>query len=87
MRSARIGFLATIAADPAHQGRGIGSGFAPGTGARHAPDEQRVCCYLETHSADNVRLYERHGFQVMEHIENPATVPLWAMLRSPAGTS
>ena len=76
-------FLATIGVDPAHQGRGIGSALLAPALAR--ADEQRKCCYLETHLAANVRLYERHGFRVMEHIDNPATVPLWAMLRPPAG--
>jgi ribosomal protein S18 acetylase RimI-like enzyme len=75
-------FLATIGVDPALQGRGIGSALLAPVLAR--ADEQRTCCYLETHAADNVRLYERHGFRIMEHIENPATVPLWAMLRPPA---
>ncbi len=78
-------FLATIGVDPAHQGRGIGSALLAPALAR--ADEQRVCCYLETHAANNVRLYERHGFRVMEHIENPETVPVWAMLRLPARAS
>lgn len=76
-------FLATIGVDPAHQGRGIGSALMAPVLAR--ADEQRVPCYLETHTTGNVRLYERHGFRVMEHIENPTSVPLWAMLRSPGG--
>ena len=77
-------FLATIGVDPAHQGNGMGSALMAPVLAR--ADEQRMPCYLETHTADNVRLYERHGFRVMEHIENPTTVPLWAMLRPPAGS-
>jgi ribosomal protein S18 acetylase RimI-like enzyme len=77
-------FLATIGVDPAHQGRGIGSALMAPVLAR--ADEQRAPCYLETHTVDNVRLYERHGFRVMEHIENPTSVPLWAMLRPPVGT-
>jgi ribosomal protein S18 acetylase RimI-like enzyme len=76
-------FLATIGVDPAHQGRGIGSALMAPVLAR--ADEQRTPCYLETHTTGNVRLYERHGFRVMEHIENPTSVPLWAMLRPPAG--
>ncbi len=76
-------FLATIGVDPAHQGRGIGSALMAPVLAR--ADEQRTPCYLETHTTVNVRLYERHGFRVMEHIENPTSVPLWAMLRPPAG--
>jgi ribosomal protein S18 acetylase RimI-like enzyme len=75
-------FLATIGVDPAHQGRGIGSALMAPVLAR--ADESRIPCYLETHTLDNVRLYERHGFRVMEHLENPTSVPLWAMLR-PAG--
>ncbi len=82
---ARHWFLATIGVDPAHQGRGIGSALMAPVLAR--ADEERMPCYLETHTTDNVRLYERHGFRVMEHIENPTSVPLWAMLRSPAGTA
>ena len=78
-------FLATIGVDPAHQGRGIGSALMAPVLAR--ADEQRTCCYLETHSPDNVRLYERHGFRVMEHLDNPESVPLWAMLRPAAGAA
>jgi ribosomal protein S18 acetylase RimI-like enzyme len=78
-------FLATIDVDPAHQGCGIGSTLLAPVLAR--ADEQRSCCFRETHAADNVRLYERHGFRVVEHIEDPATVPLWVMLRPPAGAS
>jgi ribosomal protein S18 acetylase RimI-like enzyme len=77
-------FLATIGVDPAHQGRGIGSALMAPVLAR--ADEQRAPCYLETHTTDNVRLYERHGFHVMQHVENPTSVSLWAMLRSPVGT-
>jgi ribosomal protein S18 acetylase RimI-like enzyme len=76
-------FLATIGVDPAHQGRGIGGALMAPVLAR--ADEQRMPCYLETHTTDNVRLYERHGFRVMQHIENPTSVPLWAMLRPPTG--
>lgn len=76
-------FLAAIGVDPAHQGRGIaGALMAPGLARA---DEQRTCCYLETHVPENVRLYERHGFQVVEHLENPGTVPIWAMVRHPGG--
>jgi ribosomal protein S18 acetylase RimI-like enzyme len=78
-------FLAAIGVDPAHQRRGIGNALLAPVLAR--ADEQRMSCYLETHAADNVRLYLRHGFRVMEHLENPKTVPLWAMLRPPAGAS
>ena len=76
-------FLATIGVDPAHQGRGIGSALMAPVLAR--ADQERMPCYLETHTTANVRLYERHGFRVMEHLENPTSVPLWAMLRPPAG--
>jgi len=76
-------FLATIGVDPAHQGQGIGSALLAPVLAR--ADEQRMPCYLETHTTGNVRLYERHGFQVMERLENPTSVPLWAMRRPPAG--
>ncbi len=77
-------FLAAIGVDPSHQKRGIGSALMAPVLAR--ADEQRVSCYLETHVAGNVRLYERHGFRVMEHIENPAAVPVWAMLRPPTAS-
>jgi ribosomal protein S18 acetylase RimI-like enzyme len=75
-------FLATIGVDPAHQGRGIGSALMAPVLTR--ADQERMPCYLETHTLGNVRLYERHGFRVMEHLENPTSVPLWAMLRPPA---
>jgi hypothetical protein len=43
-----------------------------------------IACYLDTGTEGNVRFYEKHGFQVMEHGSTPSDgVQVWAMLRPP----
>ncbi|MFO0919101.1 MAG: GNAT family N-acetyltransferase [Planctomycetaceae bacterium] len=74
-------FLATLGVDPAHQGQGIGSAVLQPVLNR--ADQERTLCYLETHRPENVRLYERHGFEVQELHQSVHLPPIWAMLRKP----
>ncbi len=47
-------------------------------------DTDNIACYLETHREPNVRLYERHGFEVVCRADVPGhRVPIFAMLRKP----
>ncbi|MET0325207.1 MAG: GNAT family N-acetyltransferase [Ilumatobacteraceae bacterium] len=66
-------YLWFLGVDPAAQGRGIGSTLleaaAPGP------------AYLEATSKDNRRLYERHGFEVVDELAVGSSPPLWAMWR------
>lgn len=73
-------FLATIGVDPAQQRQGIGGTLLEPVLAK--ADEQRRSCYLETHLEDNVRLYQRHGFQIAELCEvSGHPIPVWSMVR------
>lgn len=73
-------FLATIGVDPARQRQGVGSALLEAV--LQKADSQQVSCYLETHLLDNVRLYERHGFETVRLFDVPGhTVPVWAMQR------
>lgn len=73
-------YLAVIGVHPARQGQGLGSALI-----RHALDSdpgREHPCYLETHAAKNVRLYERLGFRVTEQFQPPGhPVPIWSMRR------
>lgn len=76
-------YLAALGVRPEFQGTGLGGALLECITTR--ADQQGVACYLETHREQNVRLYERHGFQVAcrrELAEHP--VPVWAMSRPPA---
>jgi ribosomal protein S18 acetylase RimI-like enzyme len=47
-------------------------------------DEQDLPCYLETFIVDNVRFYERRGFEVVDSgVEPVSAIGYWAMKRKP----
>lgn len=74
--------LSLLAVEPAAQGQGIGSAVMQPM-LRQA-DAQGLPCYLDTHQGENVRLYQRHGFEVAERQELPGhPVPVFAMVRRP----
>lgn len=68
--------LATVGVDPARQGHGLGTVVLEAALADR-PDARVL---LETSSAANVRLYERLGFHVVEHLTG-AGPDVWVMLR------
>ncbi len=73
--------LPLIGVDPANQGRGIGSALQ-----HHVLDQcdrQQMLAYLEATSPRNVRLYERHGFEVLGGIRVADSPPIVPMLRKP----
>ncbi|QEU83758.1 GNAT family N-acetyltransferase [Streptomyces viridosporus] len=70
--------LETLGVRPSHQGRGLGSALiahALHDVSRRGAKEVR----LETSDARNVRLYERHGFQVMSRTDSGGGPAVWAM--------
>jgi len=69
-------FLATA---PADQGTGLGSGLLRHMLARC--DRDGVPAYLEATSVANRRLYERHGFVVVDEVTVSGGPTLWAMWR------
>jgi GNAT superfamily N-acetyltransferase len=79
-------YLAALGVEPEHQGQGIGGALMQPILTR--ADAQGLPCYLETHRPENVRLYQRHGFDVCCHCDVPGhPVPVWAMLRRPRPTA
>lgn len=72
-------YLSMIGADPARQGRGLGSALLAHVLA--LIDEQGLPAYLESSNPKNTPLYERFGFEVIGQIQ-PADFPgLTPMLR------
>ena len=75
-------YLAAIGVEPERQGQGVGSALMQPILA--LADRDHIACYLETHRPANVRLYERHGFDVVEHDQPPElAIGVWGMLRKP----
>ncbi len=75
-------YLAVIAVDTGLQGRGIGSALMRPMLDR--ADAERKACWLDTHQEQNVRLYQRHGFEIAERAELPGhAIPVYGMLRQP----
>lgn len=72
-------YLPLIAADPAHQGRGLGGALMERALAR--VDQDRLPAYLEASSPRNVPFYLRHGFEPMGEIKTATSPPMIAMLR------
>ncbi len=69
-----------LGVDPPLQGKGYGSQLLKEVLAEI--DSEKLPCYLETHSEENVRLYERHGFRVAEDLILPeANIRHCAMVR------
>ena len=74
--------LGPVAVDRHLQGQGFGSAML----AVHAADLDRegLAGWLETDKAENVRLYERFGYVVVEQTD-VLGVPNWFMRRAPSG--
>ena len=74
-------YLSALGVDPDLQGRGIGSAILEPVLRR--ADATGALAYLETATARNVLLYERHGFAVVEALLLPGTdIRGWLMRRS-----
>jgi ribosomal protein S18 acetylase RimI-like enzyme len=76
-------YLSVIGVDPAGQGQGVGSALMRPILERC--DREHVPASLATNLERNVRLYERHGFRVVDEVPIPkTTIPTWFMRRDPA---
>ncbi|MBY5161416.1 GNAT family N-acetyltransferase [Salsipaludibacter albus] len=71
-------YLGVLAVDPSHHRRGIGSSLLR-VGLERARADG-LAAFLETATADNVGLYERHGFVVTGEVDLPDDGPhVWFM--------
>ena len=75
-------YLWFLGVAPAQQGRGVGSSLLRRVLA--TADRREVPAYLEATSKDNVRLYERHGFEIVDELRAAGSPTLWAMWRPAA---
>jgi ribosomal protein S18 acetylase RimI-like enzyme len=74
-------YLPFIGVAPLRQGEGVGSALL-----RHALarcDREGRPAYLDATSPGSRRLYERHGFEVIDTIQVGSSPPVWPMLRTP----
>jgi len=75
-------YLAVLAVDPQHQGKGYASRLLNEMLSKI--DEDGLPCYLETDGDKNVSMYQRFGFKVLDEFVLPETKDkMVAMLRKP----
>jgi len=74
-------YLPLIGVDPALQGKGCGSRLMEHALSRCDRDKQLA--YLESSNPKNIRLYERHGFELLGTIQVGGSPPIFPMLRKP----
>lgn len=68
--------------EPDRQGQGIGSALL--TPGLQRCDRDQVPAYVDATSPRNERLYERHGFRLLDEIAPASGPPLFRMWREPA---
>lgn len=77
---ARHCYLAALAVDPLHQGKGIASALLKPMLAKL--DEDKMPCYVETQNMKNVAMYQHFGFKLLHETCMPGgDYPLYLMLR------
>ncbi len=75
-------YLQNIAVKPEEQGKGYG-GLLISTMIKKI-ESDGLPIYLETNTEKNVSIYQKYGFEILEHEIIPKSdVPLWCMLRKP----
>lgn len=75
-------YLEIIGADPSRRGQGIGSSLLqPGI---ERCDVEGLPAYLESSKEENIPLYGRFGFEVLDEVTlAPGAPPVWPMWREP----
>lgn len=76
-----VWYLGSMATAPHAQGLGLGDRLLTDTLA--VVDQSGLPAFLEATSARSARLYERHGFRPLEHVDLPAGPTLITMWRDP----
>jgi len=80
MRGRSYIYLQVIGVAPAFQGQGFGGKLL--RALIEKSEQAGMPLYLETETEDNVRMYERFGFQVVKEITLPTVhLPMWEMVR------
>lgn len=75
-------YLQNIAVKPEEQGKGYGGLLIKAMIEKVKSDGLPI--YLETNTAKAMSIYQRYGFETIEHGIIPETdIPLWCMLRKP----
>ena len=74
-------YLAALGVEPAMQGEGIGTALLQPV--LHSCDETATPAYLENSKEENLSLYERNGFEIIEEIVMPKGPRQWLMWREP----
>jgi ribosomal protein S18 acetylase RimI-like enzyme len=77
-------YLPMIGVDPEQQGKGYGSALLQHALARCDADGKLA--YLESTSLKSLRLYERHGFELLGTIQVGSSPPLFPMVRKPGAS-
>ncbi|MFW9873594.1 MAG: GNAT family N-acetyltransferase [Candidatus Thorarchaeota archaeon] len=75
-------YFQNIAVKPEEQGKGYGGLLIRTLLKTIESDELPI--YVETNTEKSVSIYQKYGFEILEHCIIPETpVPLWCMLRKP----
>ena len=75
-------YFQNIAVKPEEQGKGYG-GLLISTMIKKI-ESDGLPIYLETNTEKAMSIYQKYGFEILEHTIIPETpVPLWCMLRKP----
>ncbi len=75
-------YFQNIAVKPEEQGKGYG-GLLISTMIKNI-ESDGLPIYVETNTEKAVSIYQKYGFEILEHVIIPETdVPLWCMLRKP----
>jgi ribosomal protein S18 acetylase RimI-like enzyme len=79
-------YLLVIGVATRHQGAGLGTAMVRALTGRC--DRDGTWLYLETETERNARLYQKHGFHVLQRIVLPQIdLPMWELARPPGGAS
>lgn len=72
-------YLAYIAVDPAHRGKGLGTALM--NYALDICDRDHMPVYLESTNAANISIYKRHGFELLAEVQVGNSPKRYPMLR------